>query len=270
MSGSDRLGDPAVMPPTELLQAISSTMIETLYQPIVRIADRRVIAVEALVRLNHPSHGVLLPERFVPQAEDAGLGPALTKAVSARALGDMAAPGLASSSISVTLNFPLDVLLEPSALALLEAQRQASRVPASRIVVELTESRPVEDLDRLSGAVQSLRDLGYHVAIDDVGPAVPAVDALLQLPFNGLKLDKSVIQADPRNAEAQAFLAKVLAAAKARGMLVVAEGVETEETWQRMQALGVDMVQGFLVAHPMPIGDVPAWIAAWRARAPQR
>ena len=112
--------DRTAMELAELRAALGGTMIENRYQPIVRMADRRVIGLEALVRLNHPERGTLLPDRFVPQLEDAGLGTELTDLVSARALADMADPWLADHAIRMSVNFPLDVLLADAALQRLE------------------------------------------------------------------------------------------------------------------------------------------------------
>ena len=254
----------AAMHEKELRAALTGSMVEARYQPIVRMADRRLVAIEALARLNHPSHGTILPDLFVPQVEDAGLAPELTEAVSARALADLAGPVFASRNISVSLNFPLDVILLPRCLEMLETQRRAAGVPSSRIVVELTESRPVEDFAALRRSVEHLRDLGYHVGIDDVGPAMPLLEPLLDLPFNGIKLDKGLVQDAQTDRDADAFMGRVISGAKARKMMVVAEGVETQAIWDRVQALGVDLAQGFLVARPLTIAALPAWMNGWQ------
>ncbi len=252
-----------VMDIAELRAALKGAMIETRYQPIVRVADRRPVGIEALVRLNHPERGTLLPDRFVPQIEDAGLAAELTTIVSARAFADLAGPFVAGRGLRVSVNFPLDVLLMPSALDRLEEQRHAAGLLADRIVIELTESRPVDDIPMLSKSLERLRGLGYGVAIDDVGPAVPRLAPLLDLPFTSLKLDKELVQKVLQSAEIEEFLATTIAQAKAHDLTVVAEGVETDAIWDRMRQLGADHVQGFLAARPLPVAAIPVWWDSW-------
>jgi EAL domain-containing protein (putative c-di-GMP-specific phosphodiesterase class I) len=247
----------------ELRSALKSAMIETRYQPIVRIPDRCPVGLEALVRLNHPEKGTILPDRFVPQIEDAGLAAELTDLVSARAFSDLAGRFLVGRSFRMSINFPLDVLLLPAALERLEEQRASFDIPADRIVIELTESRPVDDIPVLRRSLERLRALGYGAAIDDVGPAVPRLAPLLDLPFTSLKLDKDVVQRVGQSDKVRAFVAKTTVKAKARGLTVVAEGVETEAIWDHMAAIGVDEVQGYLAARPLPVAAVPVWWDAW-------
>lgn len=249
----------------ELREALDGAMIETRYQPIIRVSDRRPVGLEALARLNHPVAGTLPPDQFVPQIEAAGLAARLTQLVSARVLADMGAPALAADRLRMSINFPLDVLLQPAALDRLESQRAASGVPAGQVIIELTESRPVENFGALGRSLERLRGLGYGVAIDDVGPAVPRLAPLLELPFTSLKLDKGLVRQAIESDEARAFLGATVAQAKQHGLTVVAEGVETEEIWAQMAALGADEVQGFLASRPLPASAVPIWLEAWNA-----
>jgi EAL domain-containing protein (putative c-di-GMP-specific phosphodiesterase class I) len=266
MARPEPYGGPA-MDRLELTAALQGAMIETRYQPIIRIADRRPIGLEALARLNHPERGTLLPDRFVPQIEDAGLAAQLTSLVSARAFADLAGSFLADRDLRMSVNFPLDVLLQPAALDRLEQQRIAAGLDADRIVVELTESRPVDDLPMLRRSLEHLRALGYGAAIDDVGPAVPHLAPLLELPFTSLKLDKELVRQVADTEDVMKFLARTIGQAKAHGLTVVAEGVETDAIWQRMRDLGVDEVQGFFAARPLPVAAVPIWWDAWAGQA---
>jgi EAL domain-containing protein (putative c-di-GMP-specific phosphodiesterase class I) len=259
--------DRPVMELTELRAALKGVMIETRYQPIVRVADRRPVGLEALVRLNHPQKGTLLPDRFVPQIEDAGLAADLTSLVSTRAFADLAGPFLSGRGLRMSVNFPLDVLLMPAALDRLEEQRTAAGIPADRIIIELTESRPVDDIPMLRKSLEHLRKLGYGAAIDDVGPAVPHLGPLLDLPFTSLKLDKDQVQQVAKSTEVRTFLATTILQAKAHNLTVVAEGVETEAIWNQMRELGADEVQGFLAARPLPVAAVPVWWDAWIEQA---
>lgn len=253
----------------DLRAALDGAMIEPRYQPIIRMADRRPIGLEALARLSHPIAGTLLPAQFVPQIEDAGLGGQLTELVSACVLVDMAGPSLTGSGLRVSVNFPLDVLLNRAALRRLERQRAAAGIPADQIIIELTESKPVEDVVRLGRSLEYLRGIGYGIAIDDVGPAVPRLAPLLDLPFTSLKLDKELVTRVVGSPDIEAFIGTTIIRAKQHGLSVVAEGVETEEIWARMLALGADEAQGFLAARPLPVAAVPIWLEAW-ASSPAR
>jgi EAL domain-containing protein (putative c-di-GMP-specific phosphodiesterase class I) len=261
------LRDGSMMNLAELTAALKGAMIETRYQPIIRLADRRPVGLEALARLNHPERGTLAPDRFVPQIEDAGLAAELTGLVSGRAFSDLAGPFLTERGLWMSVNFPLDVLLQPAALDRLEEQRIAAGLAAAQLTIELTESRPVDDVGMLRRSLERLRGLGYGAAIDDVGPAVPKLAPLLDLPFTRLKLDKELVRQVIESAEICTFLAITIARGKAHGMTVVAEGVETDAIWNRMQDLGVDEIQGFRAARPLPVAAVPVWWDAWMGQA---
>jgi len=256
------------MLPDELRAALNGAMIEIRYQPIVSLADGTPFALEALARLNHPELGTLSPNHFVPQMEDAGLAGQLTEVVSRQAFADMTGPYLRDLGLRVTVNFPLDVLLAPDALELLEEQRLASGIAPERIIVELTESRPADDMPSLRASLDWLRAHGYKIAIDDVGPAVPRLTPLLDLPFTAIKLDMYQVRQIATDPEIKAFLARSTEHAHRRGMAVVAEGVETVELWNAMKDIGVDAAQGFLVARPLPVAAVPIWLTAWKSAPP--
>jgi len=249
---------------TEIRAALASAMVETRYQPVVRLADRCVVGVEALARLNHPARGTVLPEDFVPQIEDAGLAGQLTDLVAASAFADMTDGALAPLGLSMSFNFPLDVLVRPSALVRLEQQRREVGIPVERVVIELTESQPVRDLAALRVAVEHLRRAGYQVVIDDVGPAMVELAPLLDLGFTGVKLDKAVVRQVGTAPGMESAVERFIGAAKARGLVVVAEGIETVALWHRLRGLGADQAQGFLVAHPLPAAAVPMWLKSWR------
>ena len=251
--------------PAELLEVISGEMIETRYQPIVRLADRHTVAVEVLARLNHPTHGSVTPDWFVPRFEDSGLAFTLTDLVSTRALADLTGPNFRGLGLAMALNYPLKVLSHPQAAANLDHRRAALGLTPEQVQLELTESRPVEDFVALGRSLELLRSLGYRISIDDVGPAVKNLARLLTLPFTGLKLDKSIVRLIGTHGPGASLAPRVVEQARERGLTVVAEGVETHDMWDRLHALGVQEAQGFFVARPLPAAAVPVWLDAWRA-----
>jgi EAL domain-containing protein (putative c-di-GMP-specific phosphodiesterase class I) len=249
----------------ELLEVVSGDMIETRYQPIVRLADRTVTAMEVLARLNHPIHGTVTPDWFVPRFEDAGLSFTLTDMVSTRALADLTSPRFSGLGVAMALNYPLKVLSHPNAAHNLDKRRATLGLTPEQVQIELTESRPVEDFAALGRSLEHLRALGYRISIDDVGPAVKNLARLLTLPFTGLKLDKGITRLIGTHSPGALFGPRVLEQASARGLTVVAEGVETREMWDRLRALGVHEAQGYFIARPLPATAVPVWLEAWRA-----
>jgi len=249
----------------ELLEVVNGEMIETRYQPIVRLADRVATAVEVLARLNHPTHGTVTPDWFVPRFEDAGLSFTLTDLVSTRALAHLTGPSFSGLGLTMALNYPLKVLSHPEAAARLDERRAALGLTPDQLQIELTESRPVEDFDALGRSLEHLRALGYRVFIDDVGPAVKNLERLLTLPFTGLKLDKGIVRMMEMPGPGARFAPQVIEQARTHGLTVVAEGVETREMWDRLRALGVQEAQGYFIARPLPAAAVPVWLEAWRA-----
>ncbi|MCX8134313.1 MAG: EAL domain-containing protein [Roseococcus sp.] len=232
------------------------------YQPILRLRDRRLVMVEALARWR--SEPVALGAgSFVPHMERAGLARLLAAAVIRIAARDlMRLPGLGALCVSV--NLPVEEVVKPDLGAWLGAQLRRSRLPRARLAIELTETSPVRDFARMRRALQRLHTAGHEVLIDDF-----ALDdhrrRLLRLPFTGVKLDKSLVQAAARSARARQQVRRIVRT----GMTVTAEGISSRELWMLLRGLGAHRGQGFWMARPLPLAALPAWTARWRARQPR-
>lgn len=274
--GADRRTDSptaSLVPPrrASLHRLLTGSGLETRYQPIVTMATRQPFAIEALVRLKLSRHVTLFPGDFLPQVEAAGLADVLTDAVANRAFDDWCAYAdpMRPRRIPVktlSINFALDVFLSPAAFARFEERRITAGLDAGSILIELTESRPVDDLLRLRRTVERVRDVGYRIALDDITPSVPHLESLIDMPFTDLKLDKAVIQAAPHWPEAVRFIARLAARARPRALSLTAEGIEDDATWTMMRDLGIHHAQGFLISKPMHAADMQGWLAEWRAR----
>lgn len=262
------------LPPGELQAALAGTGLAARYQPMVRVCDRRPVSLEVLARLDHPRHGVLAPKHFVPQMEDAGLARRLTESVAALSFCDYRRH-LGGLGLTLALNFPLDVLLDRAAVTTLDAQRESAGIAAAQVLVELTESRPLDARDAaevaaFGAAMRRLRALGYGLAIDDVGPDTTNLRVLFGFGFTALKLDRAVVEDSGASPAANRFLRETVAAARAADLAVIAEGIEDEAGWQRMQELGVDQMQGYLISRPLPASAVGAWLQQWRETPDRR
>lgn len=260
------------LPRRDLQAALAGTGLAALYQPMVRVRDRGPVSLEVLARLDHPRHGVLAPEHFVPQMEGAGLARRLTESVAALSFCDYRRY-LDGLGLTLALNFPLDVLLDHAAVTTLDAQRESAGIAAEQVLIELTESRPLDTRDAaevaaFGAAMRRLRALGYGLAIDDVGPDTTNLRLLLGFGFTALKLDRAVVQDSGTSPDTCRFVRDTIAAARATDLVVIAEGVEDEAGWQRMQELGVDQLQGYLISRPLQAAAVGAWLQRWRSLNP--
>ena len=254
----------------ELKDALADARIQTRYQPIVRLDNGQPVGLEVLARMEHPRHGILQPDLFVPQIEDAGLAWPLTQAVITCAFADWGDGKLGSFGLTMALNFPLDVLLIPEALTWLEERRRMAGLPAERLMIELTESRPVSELNRLRHAISTLRGLGYHLAIDDVGPELRDHQALLDLQFTALKLDKELVRESPDSPAAAAFLTRTIASARAANLTIIAEGVKTPKSGGACKASASTRRKVSWSLAPCPQPPFPSGIAigwlGWRSK----
>ena len=240
--------------------------ITVRFQPVVRLADRRPVLVEALARWERPG-AALPPGAFVAMAEDAGLAADLTLAVARRAMADLAAVR-GGTGLRLTFNVPLAVLLCADLPPVLRAIAAESGFDPADLLLELTESTEVRDTALLHRALRRLRRNGFGVLLDDFGLDDPR-RPLISLPFAGIKLDRGLVAAMPAERRARAEVERLVTAVRAAGGVVIAEGVTDPRLWRAAASAGCDFAQGFGVGRPLPPGTLHAWMAAWRNAADQ-
>ncbi|WP_205687585.1 putative bifunctional diguanylate cyclase/phosphodiesterase [Cellulomonas endophytica] len=230
------------------------------YQPVVDVADGRTVGYEALARWQRPGHGLLPPADFVPVAEESSLvcdlgrwvlGAATRQLAEWRA--DAQGRGVPVDDLTVAVNISGRHLASAAVVADVREALAASGLPADRLVVEVTETVLV---DRATGDahLRALRDLGVQVSIDDFGTGYTSIGQLQHLPASTLKIDRSLLAGG--GAGSAELVALVVHAAHAFGLSVVAEGVETAEQLARLQGLGCDRAQGFLLCPPRAPEDL--------------
>ncbi|WP_137178688.1 EAL domain-containing protein [Roseomonas sp. AR75] len=238
--------------------------ITVRFQPIVRLADRRPVMVEALARWERP-RVALGAGAFVALAEQAGLASQLALAVARCAIEGLA-QARRRMPLRLSFNVPLAVLLQADLPSRLGALIALHGLRPQDVLLELTESTTVRDTALLRRALQRLDGSGFRVLLDDLG-LDDARAPLLGLPFAGVKLDRSLISALPTERRARAQVERLVRRSHAEGRAVVAEGVTDPLLWRAAAAAGCDLAQGFGVGRPIPPDALPAWIAAWSGAA---
>jgi diguanylate cyclase (GGDEF)-like protein len=238
----------------ELLDALARDELVLHYQPIIDLQSGRTVGAEALVRWNHPERGFLLPGHFVPVAELSDLIVRLGEKVILDACHELRRwqdLGLRDRSIAVNVS---SRHFSRGLVETITAALRATGADPHNLVIELTESTVVDNLDVVAAILEELRGLGIRSAIDDFGTGYCGLRYLSMLPVASLKIDRSFIQGmTPSSA---AIVAATIAMGHSLGMTLIAEGVETPEQHRFLKDQGCDRVQGFLLGRPMPAQDL--------------
>ncbi len=238
---------------TALHAAIGNDELVLFYQPIFDAQSESVVGAEALVRWNHPEKGLLGPGQFIPVAEKSDLIVMVGAWVVAEACREQvrwAKLGFGDRFITVNISakhFNHDVV------STVTAALRATGADPSKIIVEVTESAAVDDIELIAARLQELRDLGVRSALDDFGTGYCGLQYLSDLPVDTLKIDRSFVQSmTPRSA---AIVDATIAMSHSLGLKVVAEGVETSEQQRFLQHQGCDRLQGFHLGRPVPADE---------------
>ena len=235
----------------ELRRAISAGDLVLHYQPKVDAMSGHVVAFEALVRWMHPVRGLVPPSDFIPIAESTGLIGPLTRWVVDSALAQLAEWSVSHPELSMAVNISARNLRDDLPGWVLN-RLVAHRVPADRVVLEITETSFATDPVRATALLEELSAAGVKVSIDDFGQGYTSLGSLGHLPVSELKIDRGFVIAMERNAEHRAIVASVIELGHQLGMTVVAEGVETDVVYAELRALGCDTMQGYLFSPPVP------------------
>jgi EAL domain-containing protein (putative c-di-GMP-specific phosphodiesterase class I) len=215
--------------------------------------QNRVIGAEGLARMNHPLHGHLGPGAFLPGASDAALRD-LTAFAIRKAFLDWEVLAGAGCNFQLSVNAPVKSLLDPSIAELVREAPKREEWPG--LIIEVTESEAVRELDAVAEAATQLRIYNVSLAIDDFGSGYSSFARLKQLPFSELKLDRSYVQncaSDPLNA---GICRSIVDLARASGAVSVAEGIETAHDWTALVRMGCDVGQGYYFGRPMSVGKL--------------
>jgi diguanylate cyclase (GGDEF)-like protein/PAS domain S-box-containing protein len=247
----------------DLPEAIEQEQFRIVYQPVAGIEDRRILGLEALVRWEHPVLGTVPPDEFIALAEGDGLIVPLQQWVLGEATSDFA--GLITEGRDLKLGVNVSVRhLQAGCLAPDVARALAdSGLSPDRLMIEVTESVLLDAEDRLESDLDTLREMGCIISLDDFGRGYSSLAYLARLPVDVLKMDREFIgdvESDPR---AAALVAAVVDLGRTLGMDVVAEGVETAGQLEALRDMRCRYVQGWLIGRPMPMEDLRAYLDAF-------
>lgn len=255
----------------DLRRALDAGEVELHYQPKVRF-DGQVAGLEALVRWVHPERGRVSPDEFIAIAETSGLMPHLTEYVLETALAQVARWRAQGLKVPVAVNVSPRDVHTPGFAGAVAARLARHGVPASGLQLEITEHVLLEDPQRAADTMAGLTGHGVKMSLDDFGTGYSSLVHLRRLPVSELKIDRSFVGRLAVDAQDAEIVRCTVDLAHSLGLLVVAEGVEDDETWERLRDLGCDAVQGWLVAAAMPPQEATAWLLArgergWRRPA---
>jgi diguanylate cyclase (GGDEF)-like protein len=256
---------------SDLRKAVDGNELSLMYQPKVCLGGGPEHHVEALVRWNHPTRGVVPPVDFIPFAEQIGYVRSITHWVLAHAIGQCATWRAAGLAINVSVNLSARDVMDDTLPDRVVALLQVHGCAAKWIALEITESAILDDHGHAVENLKRLSALGCKLSIDDYGTGYSSLAYLRRLPLDELKIDKSFVIGMVRDASDDVIVRSTIDLAHNMGLIVVAEGVEDEATLERLRAFGCDMVQGYFFSRPLPSDMVAAWIAGHapaRAREP--
>jgi EAL domain-containing protein (putative c-di-GMP-specific phosphodiesterase class I) len=239
------------------------------YQPKVDLRNGELTGTEALVRWNHPVHGLVYPDRFIGLAEDCGAIGSLTDWVLRTAVAQLAQWHQEGLQIHMAVNVSMESLRAPEFARELGALVRHSCVSPQDLMLEVTESRvmtmspaPLETLVRL-------RMQRFGLSIDDFGTGHSSLAQLRDVPFTELKIDRGFVHGAWENPLIRPMLEGSIAMAQRLGLQAVAEGVETVDDWTLLREIGCDIAQGYFIGRPMPGDRLHVWLADWLAKRPR-
>jgi diguanylate cyclase (GGDEF)-like protein len=244
----------------ELRNGLERGQLVVWYQPQVDAASGQVVSVEALVRWKHPTQGLLAPFAFLPAARRAGLMPRLTEVVLENAIRDLARWLVRGIDLSVAVNIAPPELLGGTVLPELGAVLAREGVPADRLVIEVTEDSFLADPEHARRVIQELRVQGVQVSIDDYGTGFSSLAYLRDLPLQELKIDRTFVKDILSDRRSWMIVKTTNQLAHGLGLRTVAEGVEDDDLRRELATIGVDVLQGYLFARPMPPEHLVEWL----------
>ena len=240
----------------ELRSAIGANELVLYYQPQIDLATGEVVGAEALIRWNHPRHGLVMPDTFIPLAEESGLINQVSDWVLEEACRQLQAWSNSGNELfRVAVNMSTKDIQAEDFNDKLRKMLEQYDVNPNRLELEITESTLMENPEEIEGELNAMREMGLTLAIDDFGSGFSSLNYLKRLPVDVLKIDRMFIRDLEEDKSDRAIVTGIIALATSMGLSTVAEGVETEYQYRLLQELGCDTCQGYYFSKPIPVAD---------------
>lgn len=249
---------------SQIKQAVEQNQLLLYVQPKIDFKSGTVRSVEALVRWLHPERGLLLPDQFIPFAEQTGNIGQITHWILKESAHYVAQWKNAGLEVSMAVNISARDLIDmdlPNKIAHVLSENQ---LYANALSLEITESSIMEDPARAFDTVERIARMGIQLSIDDFGTGYSSLAYLKRLPLTELKIDKSFINNIERDHNDEMIVRSTIELGHNLGLQVVAEGIETKYVWNMLKTMGCDFGQGFLMSKPMPASNLAAWHENWQ------
>ena len=250
----------------DLRFALERGELDLVYQPVVDLENGCISGAEALIRWTHPEHGMVLPGRFIPVAEESELIIDIGRFVIRRAAIDAArfrSACDAARRLRVAVNLSARHVLSPELLDDVSDALSLAGVSGAAMAVELTESVLASNEPVVAARLRGLRDLGVRIALDDFGTGYSSLAYLRRFPIDVLKVDKSFVSHDRENAANDGVAKAIVSIGQSLGMRTIAEGVETVEQLERLRNIGCSLGQGYLFSRPLDRDAFEALLVSW-------
>ncbi len=246
-------------------QALAQREFVLYYQPKVNMRSGALVGVEALIRWQHPEHGILSPAAFLPLIEDQAIGIALGEWVIEAALAQMEAWRAKGFEIAVSVNIGAQHLQQDNFVTrLTDMLNRHPRVSPGCLALEILETSALEDVVRVSEVMRVCQAMGVTFALDDFGTGYSSLTYLRRLPAETLKIDQTFVRDMLEDPDDMAIVEGVVGLANAFHRALVAEGVETVAHGEALLRLGCTVAQGYAIARPMPAAELTGWAVGWR------
>ncbi len=247
----------------ELRRALQEEELILYYQPKVDLKRKKVEKAEALIRWQHPKHGLLGPAEFIDLAERTGLIKDVTKWALNESIKQMLLWQEKGLSMSLAVNVSPACLLSSELPEIITGILGSHNLGDSGLTIEITETSIIKDPDLAYEILNRLKDLGADISIDDFGTGYSSLAHLKKLPVSEMKIDKSFVVDMLDNEDDEIIVKSIIDLAHNLGLIVVAEGVETKEVVRRLQELNCDVLQGYYFSKPLPANQFEAWYASF-------
>lgn len=249
-----------------LKQAIDDGELSNFYQPKVLLDTGDLVGVEALVRWEHPEDGLILPDNFIDLAEENELIDSIAQQVLSNALLDSKLWKESGINITVAVNISMYNLNTRDFISYLEKELLTSGVNPQDLILEVTESKLMQDYSLVLDMLTRLRLRRVGLSIDDFGTGHSSMTQLRDIPFNELKIDRGFVHSACNNSTLHGIFDGSIQLAKNLGIKTVAEGVENEADWRFLDGSGCDLAQGFFIGKPMRALELSEWKKEWTER----